>query len=877
MPSPLGSIRPLLAQPVVRWGLVWLAVWLALIAWRHDSLTSPPYWDSAMGLFVEANFLVESGFDYRRLFYDERRFAEGGSAIYLISLAPTLVAAALAWLPSPRAAIVVCHLVNLGVAACGAVVLATILARRVGWRLALLAAIALLTTPLFLAQLDLISLEVPVATLGLVMLACLDRQRYVAAALAALLAFAIKLSGAVLTMALGCYLLFALVVRPFQGERRQIVRLWLGLAAAFGNVVCICLSLDFLEGLPHSAANRSPTRWADGLASLAETRFWCPDLLVVTLASAIVSLAAAGQWWRGVAQSVEGAAGRGRSIVAIRAALWSEPLPCVSWIIVGGSVGFLALFYTIPRYLAVPLPFIWLALVVGAARWTPVRRWLPLALGAVIVFQVANREGRFYPALDQGGRAPLDRRNGAQLERSLEFWADHRANLAAVRVLEREAAESAIVASAPFVPFLALPRLGYVSRPLRGYSLGRFQPAGFPGIATLRDAPPERLTFVTVENRFTPLAEAAWPVPGDADEVVWSDDARSPLVIFRPRASADESPESAKQRDLSRLFPGDALWAEARDLVRRADWPAAAERYTRLVERMPWAPEVRLEFAWVLLAQGRAADAEPVLAELIRERPNALEPRLTQVRTLQALGRTADVERHWAELAVEFPRAMEVWLERARWEAQQRRFGSAWQFVEQAATLAPADPRPAALIGQIAALSGDVGTAERQLRRLQTLDATNAAIHLELGRLSQRDRPAEAIVAFQRALQIQPHHGEAANHLAWLWATHPEDSVRDAPRAIALLEPFCADEVAPSRWLDTLAAAYAAAERWEEAIAAAERALARNRVDGNAERADLLAERLEAYRRRQIPPRNPAPKRGSNSPTPDEPGTPANP
>jgi tetratricopeptide (TPR) repeat protein len=86
-----------------------------------------------------------------------------------------------------------------------------------------------------------------------------------------------------------------------------------------------------------------------------------------------------------------------------------------------------------------------------------------------------------------------------------------------------------------------------------------------------------------------------------------------------------------------------------------------------------------------------------------------------------------------------------------------------------------------------------------------------------------------AVMHFQRAIALRPGFTEASNNLryvAWTLATHPEATVRDGTRALALAQQV--DQLSggdDAMALATLAAAYAEVGRYPEAVAAARRAL----------------------------------------------------
>lgn len=159
------------------------------------------------------------------------------------------------------------------------------------------------------------------------------------------------------------------------------------------------------------------------------------------------------------------------------------------------------------------------------------------------------------------------------------------------------------------------------------------------------------------------------------------------------------------------------------------------------------------------------------------------------------------------------------------------------------------DPERAEAYLQRAGACVQVGRLEQavgdytELLRLQPASAT---VYNSRGRLHLRrgDRVA-ALTDFQHASELDPQNDNTLCQLAWIWATSPESSLRNAPKAIEYALRAC--EL--SQWrkaspIDALAAAHAAIGEFEQAIHHGERALD---VASEAERA-VVATHLQAYR-----------------------------
>jgi hypothetical protein len=89
----------------------------------------------------------------------------------------------------------------------------------------------------------------------------------------------------------------------------------------------------------------------------------------------------------------------------------------------------------------------------------------------------------------------------------------------------------------------------------------------------------------------------------------------------------------------------------------------------------------------------------------------------------------------------------------------------------------------------------------------------------------------------------------AANNLAWILATHPDEAVRDPGAALELAESAAVRTGRrDARVIDTLAAAYAAQARFSEAVPRAARAARLADEAGNPRLAGQIRGREALYR-----------------------------
>src|SRR5262249_57103595 len=120
---------------------------------------------------------------------------------------------------------------------------------------------------------------------------------------------------------------------------------------------------------------------------------------------------------------------------------------------------------------------------------------------------------------------------------------------------------------------------------------------------------------------------------------------------------------------------------------------------------------------------------------------------------------------------------------------------------------------------------GQVAEAMIHYRKFLELEPANVEERNTLGTvLIQQGHIREAIGQWQEALAIQPENGNAASNLAWVFATCPEDSIRDGTRAVELAEKALRISGGKIPMIyKVLAAAYAENGRFAEAVENAQR------------------------------------------------------
>ena len=145
---------------------------------------------------------------------------------------------------------------------------------------------------------------------------------------------------------------------------------------------------------------------------------------------------------------------------------------------------------------------------------------------------------------------------------------------------------------------------------------------------------------------------------------------------------------------------------------------------------------------------------------------------------------------------------------------------------------------------------GQVTDALIHYRKLLELQPDNIEVHNIVGTvLMQQGRVGEGVEEWQKVLAIQPDNGNALSNLAWVFATSPDDSLRNGGKAVQLAED--ALRISGGRipiLFRTLAAAYAETGEFSKAIETAHQGIELANSQGNSGLATELQGNIALYR-----------------------------
>jgi tetratricopeptide (TPR) repeat protein len=182
--------------------------------------------------------------------------------------------------------------------------------------------------------------------------------------------------------------------------------------------------------------------------------------------------------------------------------------------------------------------------------------------------------------------------------------------------------------------------------------------------------------------------------------------------------------------------------------------------------------------------------------------------------------------------------------------AQKGRTDEAIAHLQKALEIEPRYPKLHYNLAHVLLQKGQIDDAIIHYQKELQLQPNEIEALNDLGiAFSQKGQVNDAIAQWQRTLEVQPDNLNAQCNLAWIFATHPDGSIRDGPKAIthATRALQLSNEQDP-RIFRLLAAAYAENGRFDDAITAAERGLQLASARGDSALAATLEENIALYR-----------------------------
>lgn len=364
---------------------------------------------------------------------------------------------------------------------------------------------------------------------------------------------------------------------------------------------------------------------------------------------------------------------------------------------------------------------------------------------------------------------------------------------------------------------------------------------------------------------------------------------RSEAYVLRAMLQADD--QEKQLEDLNKAIEADptneaAYQGRALLRMRAGETELALDDLRKLMELNPTNTAVALETVRALLELERFDEAMELLGEAIRQTPTGPLYRL-RAALLQSQEKYDAAKEDLNKALSMDPRDFAALLQRSEIALAQDDLQAAKRDLKKALQIEPNSVQGIMLRSLVASGEGRLADAINDMLLLSQAQPENTGFALQLANLYQADkRPKQAIRVVDKILQQDPDNWQALrlrgdarlsiaqhakavedydraleigpdsdvgksgvlNNLAWVLATSPHDSVRDAERAIKLAQEAAElTEHKEAHILSTLAAAYAEAGQFDKAVEWATKAVERGREEKN-EQLEQLEKELESYR-----------------------------
>lgn len=301
---------------------------------------------------------------------------------------------------------------------------------------------------------------------------------------------------------------------------------------------------------------------------------------------------------------------------------------------------------------------------------------------------------------------------------------------------------------------------------------------------------------------------------------------RRPATQLNLALAEDKSGDSeTARRRMGEIEETCPAWDEpplrlAESLRRSGDWPAAERAYRRALAANPARLEALVALGAGLVAQGRPAEALPLLAHACEQLEPGFEAWHAYGAALLALGEAVPAEAALARASCSAPDRLDIALLRAEATLAAGTAEDELARLASAADASPLDPLPLRARAHLLELMGRWAESADALEAAAEVAPADAGCAAALGfALARLDRVDEAEAALRRALALDPSCQQARADLAAVLIRRLR-----FPEAEALVRGLLSERGEEGLLLSNLATALMGQGRQEEAIAVARRA-----------------------------------------------------
>ena len=293
-----------------------------------------------------------------------------------------------------------------------------------------------------------------------------------------------------------------------------------------------------------------------------------------------------------------------------------------------------------------------------------------------------------------------------------------------------------------------------------------------------------------------------------------------------------------------------AYLAVAAKHIQRKRFSQALRPVRRVIASDPRNAQAYQALGSVLQGIGRKPQAVEAFTTAVTLAPGNSSFRYSLAAALHVVGRDREAARQLDETIKLAPGLVDAYVLRSLILKNQGRVAEALKFCIEALRLNPHQIELHAIAGNAYLADGQTRQARRYARYALAIDPAYTPAHELLARIASAEGDQrEALQHYRQALALSPNRNELLDAIAWILATSPDRTIRNAASAVALSRQACKNSghrEAP--FLRTNAAALAAAGRFDEAEKTAREAARMAILAGLDSLADELNNDLTRYR-----------------------------
>jgi tetratricopeptide (TPR) repeat protein len=232
-------------------------------------------------------------------------------------------------------------------------------------------------------------------------------------------------------------------------------------------------------------------------------------------------------------------------------------------------------------------------------------------------------------------------------------------------------------------------------------------------------------------------------------------------------------------------------------------------------------------YGCALFEAGRLNEAVPHLSNAVRMSPTFAKARNNLGKVFLKQGKLNEAVACFNELIRRKQDSAETYYNLAVALSMQKKYDDAVKCLAKVIDLNPKYPGVHKRMGITLLAAGKADEAIKHLEEALRTNPNEAEVYVNLGlAYSKLGKYKPAIQNCTKAVKLKPDSANILNSMAWLLATAPDISVRDANKAIEIAQQACKlTEYKDAAILDTLAAAFAASGRFNDAITTAQQAV----------------------------------------------------